>query len=79
MFACLHGTGNLTALAMEFSPTVEVTGPDTVTFDVSGAKGVTSMTGEVSRDASGLVMKGGLTGGGKGWTIKAVFTVSKPE
>src|ERR1035437_8383272 len=44
MFACLHGPGNLTALAMEFSPTVEATGvlngvlnaPDTVTFDVSG-------------------------------------------
>src|SRR5450756_34696 len=40
MFACLHGPGNLTALAMEFSPTVEATGvlngSDTVTFDVSG-------------------------------------------
>jgi hypothetical protein len=36
MFACLHGTGNLTALAFEFSPTVEATGPNTVTFDVAG-------------------------------------------
>ena len=36
MFACLHGTGNLTGLAMEFSPTVEATAQDTVTFDVSG-------------------------------------------
>jgi protein ImuB len=36
MFACLHGTGNLTALAMEFSPTVEATGANTVTFDVAG-------------------------------------------
>src|ERR1039457_1596407 len=36
MFACLHGTGNLTALAFEFSPTVEATAPATVTFDVSG-------------------------------------------
>jgi protein ImuB len=36
MFACLHGTGNLTALAFEFSPTVEHSAPDTVTFDVSG-------------------------------------------
>src|SRR5215469_713880 len=36
MFACLHGTGNLTALAFEFSPMVEQTAPDTVTFDVSG-------------------------------------------
>ena len=26
MYACLHGPGNLTALAFEFSPTVEATG-----------------------------------------------------
>jgi len=36
MFACLHGQGNLTALAFEFSPAVEATSADTVTFDVSG-------------------------------------------
>src|SRR4051795_11656098 len=36
MFACLHGAGNLTALAFEFSPTVEQTADDTVAFDVSG-------------------------------------------
>ena len=36
MFACLHGPGPLTALAFEFSPTVEATSADTVTFDVSG-------------------------------------------
>ena len=61
MFACLHGTGNLTTetggksqgargdasvctprfaslttLAFQFSPTVEQTAPDTVTFDASG-------------------------------------------
>jgi protein ImuB len=36
MFACLHGQGNLTAIAFEFSPSVEATSPDTVTFDVSG-------------------------------------------
>jgi protein ImuB len=36
MFACLHGNGNLTALAFEFSPTVEQTAPDTVAFDASG-------------------------------------------
>src|SRR5579871_3996952 len=36
MFASLHGSGNLTALAFEFSPTVEQTAPDTVTLDVSG-------------------------------------------
>jgi protein ImuB len=36
MFACLHGHGNLTALAFEFSPTVEQTAAGTVTFDASG-------------------------------------------
>lgn len=36
MFACLHGNGNLTALAFEFSPTVEATSSDTITFDVGG-------------------------------------------
>lgn len=36
MFACLHGSGALTALALEFSPTVEESGPGTVTLDVSG-------------------------------------------
>jgi protein ImuB len=36
MFACLHGSGNLTALAFEFSPTVERTALDTVTLDASG-------------------------------------------
>ena len=36
MFACLHGSGNLTALAFEFSPTVERTAPHTVTLDASG-------------------------------------------
>lgn len=36
MFACLHGQGNLTELAFQFSPMVEQTAPDTVTFDVTG-------------------------------------------
>jgi protein ImuB len=36
MFACLHGNGPLTALAFQFSPTVEQTASDTVTFDASG-------------------------------------------
>ena len=36
MFACLHGPGNLTSLAFEFSPAVEATSADTVTFDVGG-------------------------------------------
>jgi protein ImuB len=36
MFACLHGTGNLSALAFEFSPWVEATAANTAAFDVSG-------------------------------------------
>jgi protein ImuB len=36
MFGCLHGSGNLAALAFEFSPTVEQTSADTVAFDASG-------------------------------------------
>jgi protein ImuB len=36
VFACLHGKGNLSSLAFEFSPIVEATSADTVTFDVSG-------------------------------------------
>ena len=36
MFASLHGQGNLRSLAFEFSPIVEQTDDDTVTFDVSG-------------------------------------------
>ena len=36
MFACLHGQGNLTALAFEFSPTVERTAEGTVVLDASG-------------------------------------------
>ena len=36
MYACLHGNGPLTALAFEFSPTVEQTAPHTVVFDASG-------------------------------------------
>ncbi len=36
MFACLHGTGDLAAVAFDFSPLVEQTAPDTVTCDVAG-------------------------------------------
>lgn len=36
MFACLHGQGNLTALAFEFSPIVERSSAGTVTLDASG-------------------------------------------
>jgi protein ImuB len=48
MFACLHGQGNLTALAWEFSPTVEQTTPDTVTFDVAGLERLFGMPQEIA-------------------------------
>ncbi len=36
MFACLHGAGNLAAVAFDFSPLVEQTAPDTAVCDVAG-------------------------------------------
>ncbi len=36
MFACLYGSGDLTALASEFSPVVERSAPGAVTLDASG-------------------------------------------
>jgi protein ImuB len=36
MFAALYGSGDLRALAFEFSPVVEQTAPETVAFDASG-------------------------------------------
>ena len=55
MFASLHGSGNLIALAFEFSPTVEQTaaetGPQaihTVTFDVSGLDRLFGMVQDVA-------------------------------
>ena len=48
MFACLHGEGNLTALAFEFSPAVEATSADTVTFDVAGLERLFGLPQEVA-------------------------------
>ncbi|HWC98310.1 MAG TPA: hypothetical protein VG456_16235 [Candidatus Sulfopaludibacter sp.] len=36
MFACLHGSGDLVAIGLEFSPLVERISADTVVLDVSG-------------------------------------------
>ena len=64
MFACLHGQGNLTALAFEFSPTVERTAEDTVTFDVSGLDRLFGLPQEIAnaivRRAAELQMKASL-------------------
>ena len=48
MFASLHGSGNLTALAFEFSPLVEQTGPDTVAFDVAGLERLFGLAQDVA-------------------------------
>jgi protein ImuB len=64
MFACLHGTGNLTALAFEFSPSVEATAPDTVTFDVSGLDRIFGLpqdiAGTIARRAREIGVKANL-------------------
>jgi protein ImuB len=63
VFACLHGSGALTALAFEFSPVVEQTAPHTVTLDASGldrlfglpqdvAVAIARRAGEIGADAS---------------------------
>jgi len=36
MFACIHGTGDLPAIAADFSPSFEQTAPDTVVFRIDG-------------------------------------------
>jgi protein ImuB len=55
MFASLHGSGNLKAVAFEFSPLVEQTAPDTdpkatqtVTFDVSGLDRLFGMAQDIA-------------------------------
>ena len=66
MFASLHGSGNLTALAFEFSPTVEQTAAETgphaihtVTFDVSGLDRLFGMAQDV---AAAIARRGRETG-----------------
>lgn len=51
----------------------------TITFEFQeGGSGVSSMTATVSRNGDTLVMDGTLSGGGSGWTMKAVFRLTKP-
>ncbi|MDZ4170275.1 MAG: S8 family serine peptidase [Coriobacteriia bacterium] len=51
----------------------------TITYEPQSGEGVSSMKATVSRQGENLVQKGTLTGGGKGWRLKAVFTLSKPD
>src|SRR5690348_11221145 len=59
MFASLHGSGNLRSLAFEFSPTVEQTAPDTMTFDVSGLDRLFGLTQDI---AAAIMRRAGETG-----------------
>lgn len=59
MFASLHGSGNLRSLAFEFSPAVEQTAPDTMTFDVSGLDRLFGLTQDI---AAAIVRRAGETG-----------------
>ncbi len=59
MFASLHGSGNLRALAFEFSPVVEQTAPDTVTFDAAGLE---RLFGPVQDIAAAVLRGAGETG-----------------
>ncbi len=60
MFACLHGHGNLTALAFEFSPTVEQTAPDTVTLDAGGLERLFGLPQDVAAAISRRVSEIGV-------------------
>ena len=57
MFACLHGNGDLRAVAFAFSPTVEQTAPDTVTFDVAGLERLFGLPQEVAAAIAGRAPK----------------------
>src|SRR5581483_2388036 len=59
MFASLHGSGNLRAFAFEFSPMVEQTASDTVTFD---AEGLERLFGPVQDIATAVLRRAGETG-----------------
>ena len=50
-----------------------------IVYEPQGGKGIRSMKARVSRSGENLVQKGSLTGGGKGWSMTAVFTLTKPD
>jgi protein ImuB len=60
MYACLHGQGDLTAIAQEFSPTVELTGQGTVTFDVDGLDRLFGLPQEIAAAIARRVRESGL-------------------
>jgi len=60
MFACLHGPGALTALALEFSPTVELSAPDTVACDVSGLDRIFGLPQDIAAAMARRAAESGL-------------------
>jgi protein ImuB len=60
MFASLHGSGNLTAVAFDFSPLVEQTASDTVTFDVSGLERLFGLAQDVAAAIARRAKEAGL-------------------
>lgn len=59
MFVSLHGSGDLTALAFEFSPYVEQTSPDTVVLDASGLERLIGPAHEVTSAIARRACSGG--------------------
>jgi len=57
---------------------IDYTGSTIMFSFQEGGSGVSSMTATVSRNGDSLVMDGTLSGGGSGWTMKAVFKLTKP-
>jgi len=58
VFASIHAPGNLPILldcARRFSPLIEITSPDTVTFDIRGLSRVYGETGKIARAIERLI------------------------
>ncbi|MDP2233855.1 MAG: S8 family serine peptidase, partial [Actinomycetota bacterium] len=50
----------------------------TITFSPEDAQGVSGLNSVVSRSGETFVQNGSMSGAGAGWSMKAVFTLSKP-
>jgi len=61
MFAALHGRGNLQSVAFEFSPLVEQTALDTITFDVSGLERLFGLTQDIATAIQRRANETGIT------------------
>lgn len=59
MYACLHGDGDLITLAAQFSPIIEATSPNTVTFNVAGLERLFGLPQDI---AAAIHRRAGETG-----------------